>query len=94
MEGQLYSAMLYKGLEHLRNLIHVRIKNPSANAGDSGDMGSISGSRRYPGGENENLPQHSCLDNPTDKGACQVEIYGIAKSQTQLSKYASTRILE
>ena len=39
-------------------------------------------------------PQHSCLDNPTDKGACQVEIYGIAKSQTQLSKYASTRILE
>ena len=56
MEGQLYSAMLYKGLEHLRNLIHVRIKNPPANAGDSGDMGSISGSRRYPGGESENLP--------------------------------------
>ena len=47
---------LVKELEHLRNLIHVRIKNPPANAGDSGDMGSISGSRRYPGGESENLP--------------------------------------
>ena len=85
MEGHLYSAMLYKGLEHLRNLVYVRIKNSPANAGDSGDMGSVLGSGRSAEGESENLPQHSCLDNPTDKEAWQVAVYGVAKSQTQPS---------
>ena len=30
------------------------VKNPSANARDVGDVGSIPGSGRFPGGENDN----------------------------------------
>ena len=41
-------------------------KNLSANAGDTGDMGLISGSGRSPGGGNGNPLQYSCLENPMD----------------------------
>ena len=36
------------------------VKNPPANAGD---MGSMYGSRRFPGGEHGNPLQCSCLEN-------------------------------
>ena len=45
------------------------IKNLPANARDAGDVGSIPGSGRSPGGGNDNPLQHSCLGNPTDSGA-------------------------
>ena len=38
-----------------------------------------------PGGGNGNPLQHSCLENSMDRGAWQVEVHGIAKSQTLLS---------
>ena len=41
------------------------VKNPPANAGD---VGSIPGSGRSPGGENGNPLQYSCLENPMDRG--------------------------
>ena len=41
-------------------------KNPPANAGD---VGSIPGSGRSPGGGNGNPLQYSCLGNPMDRGA-------------------------
>ena len=44
------------------------IKNPSANAEDAGDAGSIPGSRRSPGEGNDNPLQYSCLENPMDRG--------------------------
>ena len=31
------------------------VKNPPANVGDAGDVGSITGSGRYPRGESSNL---------------------------------------
>ena len=34
---------------------------------DAGDEGSIPGSVRYPGGENGNPLQYSCLGNPIDR---------------------------
>ena len=40
------------------------VKNPPANAGDSGDAGSIPGSGRSPGGGHGNPLQYSCLENP------------------------------
>jgi len=40
------------------------VKNPSANAGDIRDLGSIPGSGRSPGGGHGNLLQYSCLGNP------------------------------
>ena len=45
------------------------VKNLLVNSGDSGDMGSIPGSGRYPQGGNGNPLQHSCLGNPMDRGA-------------------------
>ena len=45
------------------------VRNPSANAGDLRDVGSIPGSRRSAGGGHGNPFQYSCLENPTDKGA-------------------------
>ena len=42
------------------------VKNPPASAGNARNMGSIPGSGRYPGGENGNPGQYSCLDNFMD----------------------------
>ena len=57
-------------------------KNLPANARDTGDAGSIPGSRRFPWGGNGNPLQYSCLDNPVDKWAWQ-------KSWTWLSDWAT-----
>ena len=43
------------------------VKNPPANAGDTGDVGSIAGLGRPP--EGGNPLQYSCLENPMDRGA-------------------------
>ena len=48
------------------------VKNPPVNAGDAGDMGSISGLRRSPGGRNGNPLQYSSLENPMDSGLSMV----------------------
>ena len=44
------------------------VKNPPANAGDTGDTGSIPGSGRSSGEGNGNPLQYSCLENPVDRG--------------------------
>ena len=62
-----------------------QVKNPLANAGDTGDAGSIPGSRRSPGGRNGSPLQNSCLENPMDRGGWQATILGVAKSWTRPS---------
>ena len=52
------------------------VKNPPANAGDVGDMGSIPGPGRSPGGGDGNPLQHPCLENPMDRGAKQATVHG------------------
>ena len=44
-------------------------KNPPANAGDTGDTGSIPGLGRSSARGNGNPLQYSCLENPRDRGA-------------------------
>ena len=44
----------------------IVVKSLPANEGDTGDMGSIPGLGRYPGGEKVNPFQYSCLENPMD----------------------------
>ena len=58
------------------------VKNLPANAGATGDLGSIPGLERSPGGENGNPLQYSCLQKPMDRGAWQATVLGVAKSQT------------
>ena len=61
------------------------LKNPPANAGDTGDVGSIPGPGRSTGGGNGNLLQYSCLENHMDRGAWQVTAHWVSKSQTELN---------
>ena len=49
------------------------VKNPPASAGDVKDKGSIPGSGRSLGGGHGNPFLYSCLENPMDRGAWQVE---------------------
>ena len=65
-------------------------KESARRAGDTEDVGSIPWLERCPGGENGNLLQYSCLENPVDRGAWQARVHGIAKSQTGLSAHAHT----
>ena len=44
------------------------LKNLPANARDEGDLGSILGLGRSPGGGNGNLLHYSCLENSMDRG--------------------------
>ena len=55
------------------------VKNPPASAGD---FGLIPGLGRFPGEENGNPLQYSCLENPMDGGAWKAPVHGIAKSDT------------
>ena len=52
----------------------IVVNNPPANAGDTGDVGSIPGSRRSPGGGNGNPLQGSQLENSMDRGAWQATV--------------------
>ena len=49
-------------------------------AESTGDLDSIPRSGRFPGGENGNLLQYSCLENPTDRGAWQATVHGVTES--------------
>ena len=60
-------------------------KNPPASAGDGGDLGSIPGLGRSPGGGHSNSLRHSCLENPMDRGPWGATVLGVTRSQLQLS---------
>ena len=48
----------------------------------AGDLGSIPGLGRSPGGGNGNPLQYSGLENSIERGAWRARVHGIAKSQT------------
>ena len=50
------------------------VKNPPASAGDKKDGGLIPVLGRSPGGGHGNPLQHSCLENPMDRGAWQTTV--------------------
>ena len=56
------------------------VKNPPANAGDSG---SIPGSGRPSGEGNGNPHQYSCLGNPMNRGVWQATTHGVARESKQ-----------
>ena len=55
------------------------VKNPPANAGDAGDVGSIPGSGRFPEERNGSPLQYSWLGNPMDRGAWWAAVHGVAR---------------
>jgi len=54
-----------------------------------GNMGSIPGSGRSPGGGPRNPLQYCCLENPKDIGAWQATVHGITKSQILLKRLST-----
>ena len=66
------------------------VKDLPANAGEAGDLGSIPGWGRSPGGGNGNPLQYSCLGNPMDRGARWATVHKVTKSWTWLSNWAHT----
>ena len=49
---------------------------------NAGDLGSNSGLGRSPKGGHGNPLQCSCLENPTDRGAWEAIVHGVAESNT------------
>ena len=56
------------------------VKNLPANAGDTGDAGSIPGAKRALGVGNGNPHRYSCLENSMDGGAWWATVHEDAES--------------
>ena len=67
------------------------VKNPPANAGDVRDLSLTPGLGRFPGEENDNPLQYSCLENSMNRGAWWAIILGVAKSWTPLSTHSTAQ---
>ena len=65
---------------------------PSGSPANAGDVGSIPGWGRSPGGGNGCLLWYSCLVNPMERGAWWATNHSAAKRQTRLSDCACTYI--
>ena len=63
------------------------VKNPPVNGGD---VGLIPGLGISPRGGKDNPLLYSYLENPMDREAWWAKVYGVAKSQTQLSACTHT----
>ena len=68
------------------------VKNLLANAGDTGDVGLIPGSGRYPGRGHGNSLQYSCLENPMDKAAWWATVHRVTKSWTQWKQLSTHKL--
>jgi len=61
---------------HLGFLDGSEVKNLPVNAGDTSMIFRL---EKSPGEGNANPLQYSCLENPTDRGAWQATVHGVAK---------------
>ena len=57
------------GVRKLKGGGQPRLVGQGERMGDVRDLGLIPGSRRSPGGGHGNPLQHSCQENPMDRGA-------------------------
>ena len=54
-------------------------KPPPANAGDMTDVSSVPGLGSSPEGGHSNQLQHSCLENPMDRGAWWATVHSVTQ---------------
>ena len=59
------------------------VSDGKESASNAGDLDLIPGLRGSPGEGNGNPFQHSCLENPMDRGACQATVHMVTKSTTE-----------
>ena len=74
-----YFINIFKELKDMGFPGGLAVKNLPDNAGDAG---LIRRSGRSPGEGNGNPLQYTCLENPMDRGAWRVTVYGVAKNRT------------
>ena len=74
--------MSYTQIHSQASQVALEDKNPPANAGDTGDLGSIPGLGRSPGEGNGNPLYIPCLENPMNRGAWRTTVHRVTKSQT------------
>ena len=67
------------------------VNNPPANAGDTGDAGSVTGLGTAPGEGNGNPLHYSCLGNTIDRGAWWATVHGVLNSRTQIGTHMSIK---
>ena len=70
-------AVFLLEMQQLGGFLHSSVGTESAC--NAGDPGLIPGSERSPGEGNGNLLQHSCLENPMDRGAWLATVHGVAR---------------
>ena len=75
--AQIYTHIQNQGLPWWRNA-----EESNCSEGAAGDAGSIPGLGGSPGEGNGNPPQYSYLENPTDRGAGQAIVHGVADCWT------------
>ena len=71
--------VLSEGIRHVGLPRWLSSKESACNAGD---LGSILGLGRSPGGGHGNPLQYSCLENPMDRGTWQAVVHGGAEIWT------------
>ena len=75
-------------LEYVRQHYHLGFpggsvgKESTCNVGDTGDVGSIPGSRRSLGGGHGHPLQYPCLENHMDRETWRAIVHRVTKSQT------------
>ena len=86
----IYSVVLVSGEQHSDTeqrsigFSGSLVVESACSAGDIGDMGSVPGSGRSPGGKHGNPLQYSCLENFMDRGVWQATVHRVEKSWRQL----------
>ena len=68
-----HKLMLISGLP-----LQLSSEESICSAGTTGDVSSIPGSGRSPGGGHGNPLQYSCLENPMDRGAWRATVHRVA----------------
>ena len=82
MFGSLFWSLMNINLIKKKDFPGVAVaKNSPANPGNAGDACSIPGLGRTPGEGNGNPLEYSCLEKSMDRGAWQVTVHGLTRSQ-------------
>ena len=74
------------GTDTWASQVALAVKNPPSNAGNIKDSSLIPGLGRSPEDGYGNPPQHSCLENPMNRGAWWTTVHRVTKSWTRLKQ--------
>ena len=87
MLAQVYHILIWY-FYTLKNDYHKGGQDGKESACNAGNPGSIPGSGRSRGGDDNPL-QYSCLENPMDRGFCWATVHGVAKSWHDWATFTS-----